>query len=306
MRLALALKNYEVVVLVCLTFGSSACKQLDVQMPLRQKTDTSDSSDKPSSKNDRPDPAQPKDQSPDPEQNQEKPSSNPGNVEPEPPKTFRASTFNVDYRNKNFEQISDVINSVRADQPYIVGTQENQEPEAIAGTSSLGLTKLGKGVGDNSLYYSSDFKLVNQGQVDIDRDGHAERSLVWSVYVIGEKQVVVFNTHLPHGAISDVPSESPAPADAHAKTAQMLLNIWQSEFAGSAAVVLCDCNTGKVAGQSFTEALTQGTSFQLAQESGLDRVFFTKDALIEVNSGVGGFATEEYHRVTWAEFSFKN
>lgn len=219
--------------------------------------------------------------------------------------TFRAATFNVDYKNRNFHEVANLISSVKDDYlPFIAGTQENQSNGGIARAGNFDRVRLGKGSGDNSILLSKNgVSLISQGQANIERDTHAERTLVWANMKINGNNLIVFNTHLPHGAVSNVAGSRPASAHSHQDAANRLIAEWR-KMGQKPAVVVCDCNTYKVGGKQFKDALIQSGYFELAEDGGLDLLFFSKGSLVKRASGIGGYATEPFHRVIWAELQF--
>lgn len=220
---------------------------------------------------------------------------------------FRVATFNVDYKNRNFWQVANHFNSVKSNGiPYIAASQENQSGGQIARSGHFQRVRLGKGSGDNSILFSGpNISLQDQGQHDIERDTHAERTLVWSKFKVGNRDVVVFNAHLPHGAVSNVAGNRPASAHSHKDAANILLAKWH-EFGKPPTAVLCDCNTGKVGGQQFKDVLTKSGHFTLAEDGGLDLVFFSNGSLEKVDANKGGSLTENFHRIIWAELKIKS
>jgi len=127
-----------------------------------------------------------------------KPTPSPGTLLPGVARTMTVMSYNTQYTGypSLVHRFGSKIREVNA---AIIGTQECQDAASL--TSASGYTQVpNTGFQNPILYNPSMVSLVqgSPGMMKIPRDGVAERTITWAKFMLGSREILFFNTHLPH------------------------------------------------------------------------------------------------------------
>jgi len=166
--------------------------------------------------------------------------------------------------------------------PYIVGLQECQDPDALANDTGYALLRA-TGPQNYILYDSDRLQELERGSMTIPRDDYAQRAITWGKFRVlrgagAGSEFWFFNTHLPHR------QNQASDPNTHARIGRMLLS--KRDELGAATdpvIVVGDCNPFASAGASegsFESNLAQGGITKVYEGrgntggfSGLDKIF---------------------------------
>jgi len=110
-------------------------------------------------------------------------------------------SYNTEYRGYWDGRMGQFAAKIREVAPAIVGLQECQNKGDLA--SQAGYTPL---YGTSFIMFnSSKVSFVSDGRMRIPRDNYADRAITWGHFKLGNRDIYLFNTHLPHrhGEASD-------------------------------------------------------------------------------------------------------
>jgi len=186
-------------------------------------------------------------------------------------------SYNIKYNNA--QGVTGPGNSIKEMKADVVGTQETQDKDGLARTSSRTLVD-GTDF-QNPMYYDpSKISVINSGWEKIPRDKYSSRTFVWATFSVGDKPVTLFNTHLPH---KHGESES---INAHKLVAEQIAE--KGKSIGGCQVIMGDMNPH--AGDFKAEISRLG--YKLVAESrsvlrGYDQIFVSGECGAVSDTGDG-------------------
>merc|ERR1712113_106464 len=114
-----------------------------------------------------------------------------------PRSSIRGMSYNTQYTGYRDGRVGDFAAKIREVAPAIVGLQECQDRDALASQTGY-LPLSGTGIQNYILYDSSKVSFVSDGWMRIPRDRYSERAITWGQFMLGDRSIYFFNTHLPH------------------------------------------------------------------------------------------------------------
>jgi len=105
-------------------------------------------------------------------------------------------SYNTEHRDYN-NRMAGFADKITEVAPTIVGLQECQDRDGLARLTGYAANKE-TGQQNYMLFDPQKVTLLSGGWMPIPRDGFAPGAITWGKFMLGEREIFFFNTHLPH------------------------------------------------------------------------------------------------------------
>jgi len=145
-------------------------------------------------------------------------------------------SYNTEYKNYN-SRMAGYAHKIKEVAPAIVGLQECQNRDGLARLAGY-TANMETGRQNYILFDHQKVTLLTGGWMSIPRDNYAPRAITWGKFMLGDREIFFWNTHLPHNH-NEARSQT-----THARIASMFLQKRREVGAENApTIVVGDMNS---------------------------------------------------------------